>query len=318
MKKYLIISFLATFFIQSCANRDGEIIEMIKAMQTQNDELKEQINTLQNSANAAISTLNKISLAQAAKDKKVDALQADLKSVLTQLSTIATQITAANANTADIKAKLDALQVKCSDLINQISILNLNNFSTVVSKTGRIWMDRNLGASQVATSPTDEKSYGYYYQWGRGNDGHQLPNSLTTTVKSQSDQPGNGLFILVSGPNNLDWRVISNPNLWQGVNGINNVCPAGFRIPTDQEWQQEKNTWSTSNDIGGFNSALKLPLSGNRIAEYGTLSGLGVYADYWSSTVLADRRGVMVLTNNFADIYHDPSPYGYCVRCIKD
>ena len=32
----------------------------------------------------------------------------------------------------------------------------------VTSKTGRIWMDRNLGASQVATSSTNVASFGYY------------------------------------------------------------------------------------------------------------------------------------------------------------
>ncbi len=31
---------------------------------------------------------------------------------------------------------------------------------TVISATGRVWMDRNLGASQVATSMNDEQAYG--------------------------------------------------------------------------------------------------------------------------------------------------------------
>ncbi len=34
--------------------------------------------------------------------------------------------------------------------------------------TGKIWMDRNLGASRVAQSSIDEEAYGYLYQWGRG------------------------------------------------------------------------------------------------------------------------------------------------------
>jgi len=33
-------------------------------------------------------------------------------------------------------------------------------------------MDRNLGASQVAKSPTDPLSFGDLFQWGRGTDGH--------------------------------------------------------------------------------------------------------------------------------------------------
>jgi hypothetical protein len=34
----------------------------------------------------------------------------------------------------------------------------------VVSTTGKIWMDRNLGASEVANSTTDAASYGDLYQ----------------------------------------------------------------------------------------------------------------------------------------------------------
>lgn len=33
--------------------------------------------------------------------------------------------------------------------------------------TGKTWMDRNLGASQAATSSTDDLAYGDLYQWGR-------------------------------------------------------------------------------------------------------------------------------------------------------
>ena len=40
------------------------------------------------------------------------------------------------------------------------------------STTGNIWMDRNLGASLVATSFDDYQAYGCLYQWGRGNYGH--------------------------------------------------------------------------------------------------------------------------------------------------
>ena len=62
--------------------------------------------------------------------------------------------------------------------------------------TGKIWMDRNLGAIQVATSSTDENSYGDLYQWGRGADGHQLRTSTTTSILSSTDQPPNNNYIL--------------------------------------------------------------------------------------------------------------------------
>ncbi|MDO5968527.1 hypothetical protein Q4Q35_01790, partial [Flavivirga aquimarina] len=48
------------------------------------------------------------------------------------------------------------------------------------SATGKIWMDRNLGASQVATSSNDADAYGDLYQWGRAADGHESRTSSTT------------------------------------------------------------------------------------------------------------------------------------------
>ena len=69
----------------------------------------------------------------------------------------------------------------------------------VTSKTGRIWMDRNLGASQVATSSTNVASFGYLYQWGRASDGHQLRSSTTSSKLSSQDIPENDLFVLVIG-----------------------------------------------------------------------------------------------------------------------
>ena len=82
----------------------------------------------------------------------------------------------------------------------------ISNANTVVnSTTGKTWMDRNLGASQVATSSTDAAAYGDLYQWGRGADGHQIRTSGTTATLSSTDQPGNGNFILA--PNSpYDWR----------------------------------------------------------------------------------------------------------------
>lgn len=60
----------------------------------------------------------------------------------------------------------------------------LNNQPTPVievkSLTGKIWMDRNLDATQEATSSRDVASYGYLYQWGRLSDGHQKRSSPTT------------------------------------------------------------------------------------------------------------------------------------------
>lgn len=191
---------------------------------------------------------------------------------------------------------------------------------TVTSKTGRIWLDRNLGASQVATSSTDEASYGDLYQWGRGADGHQLRTSPITNVNSKIDAPGNSNFILGTTSPFADWRNPQNDNLWQGVNGINNVCPTGFRIPTIIEWDQELKTWGSRNNQAGFTSSLKLPEAGYRNFDLGSLSYVGAIGYYWSSTAVSGTgSSVLQSQKNYAGIEEtNGRAYGYSVRCIKD
>ncbi len=50
--------------------------------------------------------------------------------------------------------------------------------------TGEIWMDRNLGASHLASSSTDADAYGNLYQWGRLSDWHESRFSITTNLSS--------------------------------------------------------------------------------------------------------------------------------------
>ena len=184
--------------------------------------------------------------------------------------------------------------------------------------TGRTWMDRNLGASRAAISSTDEQAYGDLYQWGRGADGHQLRNSPTTTTLSSSDQPGHGNFILSNSTVNWDWRSPRNDNFWQGVSGINNPCPDGYRLPTEAEWISERQSWRSNNSAGAYTSPLKLPSSGNRQFGFDSLSSIGSHGFYWSSTVSGffSQRLRFNLTNS--DISNNGRAFGFSVRCLKN
>ncbi|TKS56821.1 hypothetical protein FCN74_07285, partial [Mesohalobacter halotolerans] len=182
--------------------------------------------------------------------------------------------------------------------------------------TGQIWMDRNLGASQVATSSTDAAAYGDLYQWGRGADGHQCRDSGTTSTLSSSDQPGHGDFI-TNGSNQFDWRSPQNDNLWQGVNGVNNPCPSGYRLPTEAELDAERESWSSNNSAGAFASPLKLPMAGYRRKNNALLYGVGTSGDYWSSTVIsANPRGLYFFSVAGMDNFYRAD--GFSVRCLKD
>jgi hypothetical protein len=177
-------------------------------------------------------------------------------------------------------------------------------------------MDRNLGATQIATSSTDAASYGDLYQWGRGTDGHEKSTSGTTSNLSSTDIPGNVNFILAQS----DWRSPQNNTLWQGVNGINNPCPAGFRLPTAAEWTAEKDSWSSNDAKGALASPLKLPMAGGRDFSNGLpMSGHGYY---WSYEVDAGNvlfaRFLDFTTSNNAYVGATHRAFGLSVRCIKD
>jgi uncharacterized protein (TIGR02145 family) len=182
--------------------------------------------------------------------------------------------------------------------------------------TGRIWMDRNLGATQVATSSTDANAYGDLYQWGRRSDGHQCRNSATTTTLSSTDQPANGSFIITT---NDDWRSPSNNNLWQGVNGVNNPCPSGYRLPTEAELETERLSWSSNDALGAFASALKLTVAGLRISSNGSLGDVGTEGNYWSSSVNGvDDSHFLFFGSLYASMGGIVRAYGFSVRCLKD
>jgi len=182
--------------------------------------------------------------------------------------------------------------------------------------TGRVWMDRNLGASRAATSSTDPDSYGDLYQWGRAADGHQVRKSGTTSTLSSSDTPGHGNFIL--SPNlPCDWRSPQNDNLWQGLNGTNNPCPAGYRLPTAAELVAERQSWTSDNAAGAFASPLKLPVAGWRIMN-GWLTYVGEEGFYWASTVYGDKSWKLSFDGTGAPVLSHFRALGFSVRCIKD
>ena len=86
----------------------------------------------------------------------------------------------------------------------------------VVSRTGRIWMDKNLGAKRVATSPNDSLAFGFYFQWGRESDGHQERLSIPYNYNQEwfmsnvwFDTPFRKGSLLIPSDNNLPIQINS-------------------------------------------------------------------------------------------------------------
>ena len=208
-------------------------------------------------------------------------------------------------------------------------------YGEVASATGKVWLDRNLGATQVATGSQDFASYGDLYQWGRAADGHQVivrdaatpANGAPPAGSSASIGTQAATFIADEGSNawdakfitgSSDWLSAPIENLWTGTAAENNPCPSGFRIPTNAELNQERASWTANTSVGAINSPLKLPLPGYRNSSNGTLSNVGSSGYYWSSTVSSTYARNLNINSSNAYMFNSGRAFGFSVRCIKD
>ncbi|HKG08332.1 MAG TPA: hypothetical protein VKB19_17835 [Pedobacter sp.] len=202
------------------------------------------------------------------------------------------------------------------------------------AKTGRKWLDRNLGAGAVPLKVDDYANYGDLFQWGRLADGHQLttrtgPNDTdvsgmhgTTTLDlfnpsySTTDVPPNSLFIAnAGGAGTNDWRNPKNDNLWKGVSGINNPCPSGWRPATKDEWVAE----NIVDLADGFNK-LKLTYTGVRSGGGDGFFQSTTAGIYWTSSVGGANPdwSIRIRLNPSFTTSDSPRTNGLACRCIKD
>ena len=232
---------------------------------------------------------------------------------------------------------------------NNADIITFNglNYLPITSPiTGRVWLDRNIGAKKVCESTTDKACFGDYYQWGRGSDGHQLRTSqavdgtidlLEKSDKFMKGDPEDGSYF-----SNDDWTnaktVGTMSSRWESTSG-DFVCPVSYRVPTILEIEDERLNTLSNNEIA--NNFLKLPFAGERKAKLpNVISGEKRDLTLWSSTPVfsgndakAFRRNVV---NNYPTFTNGKLVYpssetsilsesissdtgnGRSVRCIKD
>ncbi len=208
----------------------------------------------------------------------------------------------------------------------------------VTGQDGNVWLNNNLGAdyanlnhssfnpAQQAISKSDYHAYGSLYQWGRLSDGHELiiwssatfgtPVQDTTYALSTTDTPPNPKYIL-NTTSIGDWRDPHNTSLWQGVLGINNPCPKGFRLPTLAEWLNYRNAAGITNATTAAAKELKLSTAGERQHNNGILHYVNTWGYYWASTTNSNRsRSIYFGSSTNPGLYRRAT--GHCVRCIKD
>jgi uncharacterized protein (TIGR02145 family) len=194
------------------------------------------------------------------------------------------------------------------------SVQNVDPFPVVISKTGRVWMDRNLGAQRPAVHSKDSNAFGDLYQWGRSKDGHQLRSSKLQKGKSKSNRPSHANFIISPFlPHHWQSDTLS-PKVWDVSN---NPCPSGFGIPTKEEWLAEIESWEFHHAKGALKSTLKLPLAGSRGKKDGVIYDTGRMARYWSLDANGVEAFALDLDSSQAKISKHFKAGGFSIRCIR-
>lgn len=169
----------------------------------------------------------------------------------------------------------------------------------------------------------------------------------------------NGDIIGTTCPDTLDYRPESEPKYQWAYNGnesnaliygrlytwyvvidSRNVCPGGWHVPTDNEWEiligylggeiaargklKEKGLahWESPNSDATNESGFSALPSGSRWPE-GSFVQLGYYTHFWSASERTNNksyayRRLLTFDGNNYECCHAKKTIGWSVRCLKD
>ncbi|EJL73669.1 T9SS type A sorting domain-containing protein [Chryseobacterium populi] len=204
------------------------------------------------------------------------------------------------------------------------------SYTTVRGADGKIWLQQNLGSSQVATAVNDQDSYGDLFQWGRWDDGHQTRTSPTTGLPATNSPDGlAGITSYIIGSSPAWWSPNSLTDLWEAgsaaaatsTNGAD-PCKAvgqGWKMPDQTDWEGLSAAENISNPATAYSSHLKLPAAGYRSSNTGGFTFVGERGYYWSSTTSSSGGKYFYIGTTIANPGSGgPRGQGESVRCIKD
>lgn len=199
-------------------------------------------------------------------------------------------------------------------------------YTTVRGADGKVWLQQNLGSSQVATSITDADSYGDLFQWGRWDDGHQYRNSATSNEPSPNTPVGlnnSASFVLGSwwGGNDLNDQWTANSNSITSTNGADPCKAVGqdWKMPSQADWTATKNAEGINNPATAYASKLKLPAGGNRSFTDGSFEFVGQRGYFWSSTTTGLGAKYLYIGTTIGNPSAGaPRGQGSSVRCMKE
>jgi len=166
--------------------------------------------------------------------------------------------------TESVRIKTNKVTATAANIIH-----NGTMYGTVTSPhTGKVWLDRNLGAARVCTAINDNACYGDYYQWGRTVDGHEDSLSLLANqVVTDFNRPDLWHDFVPEHEwlsQNLDRDGSRRIARWSSIDG-SSVCPIGFRVPTSAELVSETLAQNVTTTAQAYASFLKMGSTGIRL-----------------------------------------------------
>lgn len=201
-------------------------------------------------------------------------------------------------------------------------------YTTVRAGDGNIWLQQNLGSTQVAALVNDTDAYGDLFQWGRWDDGHQLRNSPIVSVPSVNRPDGlAGIHAFVTGSPGW-WNINDGNDAWTEKNASEVTETAGvdpckaigpeWKMPSLAEWTDVVNNENITNPVKGLGSNLKLPVAGSRSYTDGSFNFEGKRGYYWSSTPTGAGGKYLYIGSTVVNpSAGGPKGQGASVRCIK-
>jgi len=173
-----------------------------------------------------------------------------------------------------------------------------------VEINGVIWATRNVDAPGTFTDNPED--FGMLYQWNRPIGWSSADPMINSNGGATWDN---------SYPAGTTWEE------------VNNVCPAGYRVPTDAEAQSlidAGSWWTTQNGVNGrvFGSGgntIFLPAVGSRYFDHGALNNTGLTGHYWVNTPLGSYSAYSLGIQDYRAFVGTASRhYAYSVRCVAD
>lgn len=223
------------------------------------------------------------------------------------------------SNGGSLKTVPDNLRLVRDTVATEIVTHNGVTYGTVTSPyTGKVWLDRNLGASQVCTALDDDACFGDYYEWGRNADGHESQTSATTSVQAIDINSAGSAFVI----NYTDWTAADSDGTlrsanWSKIDGTS-VCPVGYRVPVITELIAETTSSSDGmlNNTDAVNNFLKFPSAGHRYSSDGSVGS--TYGVVWSNSVSGLNSEGLYFSSSDAATNSYGNGSGSSVRCIKN